>query len=50
MFGQDGKRWLSPGSLAVTFPSKVQVGLVASNMSKVPLKAQFEEFELVRGP
>jgi hypothetical protein len=29
------------------FPAKVQVGLVACNMSKQPLSAQFEEFVLV---
>ena len=35
--------------LAVIFPAKVQVGLVASNMSKQPLLAQFEDLELITG-
>ncbi len=47
LFGPDGKRWISSRKLAVTFPAKVQVGLVACNMSKQPLSAQFEEFVLV---
>jgi hypothetical protein len=47
MFGPNGKQWLTHQKLAVTFPNKLQVGLVASNMSKQPLTARFEEFELV---
>ena len=47
MFGPDGKRWISHKKLAVNFPAKLQVGLVASNMSKQPLSARFEEFLLV---
>jgi hypothetical protein len=47
MFSLDGRRWASHQKLAVIFPAKLQVGLVASNMSKEPLTAQFEEFVLV---
>ena len=46
-FGPDGRRWVTHQKLAVAYPDKVQVGLVASNMSKQPLTAQFEEFVLV---
>jgi len=47
LFGPDGKRWITSQKLAVVFPAKVQVGLVACNMSKQPLSAQFEAFVLV---
>ena len=47
MFGPDGKRWITSQRLAVVFPPKVQVGLVACNMSKEPLDAQFEAFVLL---
>jgi regulation of enolase protein 1 (concanavalin A-like superfamily) len=47
LFGTDGKRWITSKKLAVTFPAKVQVGLVACNMSKQPLTAKFEGFVLV---
>ena len=47
LFGPDGKRWITSKKLAVVFPAKVQVGLVACNMSKQPLSAQFEAFVLV---
>ena len=50
VFGPDGKTWISPRKLAITFPPKVQVGLAVSNMSKEPLNAQFEEFELITDP
>jgi regulation of enolase protein 1 (concanavalin A-like superfamily) len=46
MFSPDGRRWASHRKLAVVFPAKLQVGLVASNMSKQPLSAQFEQFLL----
>jgi regulation of enolase protein 1 (concanavalin A-like superfamily) len=46
-FGADGRQWATNRKLAVTFPDKLQVGLVASNMSKQPLTAQFEGFVLV---
>jgi regulation of enolase protein 1 (concanavalin A-like superfamily) len=49
MYGSDGKQWNSHPKLAVVFPDKVQVGLVASNMSKQPLLAQFEDLELMIG-
>jgi regulation of enolase protein 1 (concanavalin A-like superfamily) len=49
MYGTDGKQWISHPKLAVVFPSRVQVGLVASNMSKQPLLAQFEDLELIIG-
>jgi S1-C subfamily serine protease len=47
LFGPNGKQWVTHQKLAVTFPNKLQVGLVASNMSKQPLAARFEEFELI---
>ena len=47
LFGPDGKRWITSRKLAVVFPAKVQVGLVACNMSKQPLSAQFEAFVLI---
>jgi S1-C subfamily serine protease len=47
MFGPNGKQWLTHQKLAVTFPNKIQVGLVASNMSKQALTARFEDFELI---
>ncbi len=47
LFGPDGKRWITSRKLAVIFPAKVQVGIVACNMSKQPLSARFEEFVLV---
>jgi S1-C subfamily serine protease/regulation of enolase protein 1 (concanavalin A-like superfamily) len=47
LFGPDGRRWLSHEKLAIAFPPKVKIGLIACNMSKVPLTAQFEEFVLI---
>ena len=47
MYGTDGKQWITHPKLAITFPPKIQIGLVASNMSKQPLLAQFEEFQLI---
>jgi regulation of enolase protein 1 (concanavalin A-like superfamily) len=47
LFGPDGRRWITSRQLAVTFPTKLQVGLIASNMSKQPLSAQFERFVLL---
>ena len=47
MFSTDGKRWASHKKLAVIFPPKVQVGLLACNMSKQPLTAHFEQFVLI---
>jgi regulation of enolase protein 1 (concanavalin A-like superfamily) len=47
LFGPDGRRWISSRTLAVMFPAKIQVGLVACNMSKQPLSAQFENLILI---
>jgi regulation of enolase protein 1 (concanavalin A-like superfamily) len=47
LFGPDGRRWISHQKLAIASPPKVKIGLIASNMSKVPLTAQFEEFVLI---
>jgi hypothetical protein len=47
LFGPNGKFWLSHEKLAIAVPAKVKVGLIASNMSKVPLNAQFEQFILI---
>jgi regulation of enolase protein 1 (concanavalin A-like superfamily) len=49
MYGPDGKQWITHPKLAIVFPAKVQVGLVASNMSKQSLLAQFEDLELISG-
>ncbi len=49
MYGTDGKQWITHPKLAVIFPAKVQVGLVASNMSKQPLLARVENLELITG-
>jgi regulation of enolase protein 1 (concanavalin A-like superfamily) len=49
MYGTDGKQWITHPRLAVVFPAKVQVGLMASNMSKQPLLAQFEDLKLIIG-
>jgi S1-C subfamily serine protease/regulation of enolase protein 1 (concanavalin A-like superfamily) len=46
MFSIDGVRWASHPKLAVTFPAKVKVGLVACNASKRIFTAQFEQFVL----
>jgi S1-C subfamily serine protease/regulation of enolase protein 1 (concanavalin A-like superfamily) len=46
MFGPDGKKWIAFKRLAVEFPDKVQVGVSASNTSKKPFPARFEEFLL----
>jgi S1-C subfamily serine protease/regulation of enolase protein 1 (concanavalin A-like superfamily) len=50
MLGPDGKRWAAFKRLAVSFPSKAQIGLSASNASKEPLAARFEEFVLITDP
>jgi S1-C subfamily serine protease/regulation of enolase protein 1 (concanavalin A-like superfamily) len=47
LFGLDGRNWITSRKLAVTFPAKLRVGLVACNLSKQPLSAQFEEFVLI---
>jgi len=47
MFSSNGKRWVILKKLAVPFPAKIQVGLAASNASKEPLSARFEEFILL---
>jgi regulation of enolase protein 1 (concanavalin A-like superfamily) len=47
LFGPDGRSWITTRKLAVTFPNKLQVGLVASNLSRQPLSAQFEGFVLL---
>jgi hypothetical protein len=49
-FGPNGKVWFSHEKLAIAVPPKVKVGLIASNMSKVPLNAQFEQFILITEP
>jgi S1-C subfamily serine protease/regulation of enolase protein 1 (concanavalin A-like superfamily) len=46
-YGYDGRTWVTNRKLAVAFPAKIQVGLLACNMSKQALSAQFEEFVLV---
>lgn len=48
LFGPDGRRWITHRKLALTFPEKVQVGLIASNLAREPLTAQFDSFVLVR--
>jgi regulation of enolase protein 1 (concanavalin A-like superfamily) len=47
LFGPNGKFWLTHEKLAIAIPPKIKVGLIASNMSKVPLNAQFEQFVLI---
>jgi hypothetical protein len=47
LFGPDGRQWISHQKLAIAFPSKVKIGLIACNISKVPLTAQFEQFVLI---
>lgn len=47
MYGPDGRRWRLFQKLATAFPSAMQVGLCASNASKEPLSARFEDFVLV---
>ncbi len=47
LFSNDGKSWKIMQELAAEFPEKVQVGLAATNISKKPFKAQFQEFALV---
>jgi S1-C subfamily serine protease/regulation of enolase protein 1 (concanavalin A-like superfamily) len=47
MFSTNGRQWVSLKRLAFPFPDKVQVGLTASNASKEPLAARFEEFVLL---
>jgi hypothetical protein len=47
LFGPNGKFWFSHQKLAIAVPPKIKVGLIASNMSKVPLNAQFEQFVLI---
>jgi regulation of enolase protein 1 (concanavalin A-like superfamily) len=47
LFGPDGRRWITSRKLAVAFPAELQVGLVASNMSRQRLSAQFEGFVLL---
>jgi S1-C subfamily serine protease/regulation of enolase protein 1 (concanavalin A-like superfamily) len=46
MFSSDGRRWAAHPKLAVVFPTKLQVGLIASNAAKRPFAAQFEQFFL----
>jgi S1-C subfamily serine protease/regulation of enolase protein 1 (concanavalin A-like superfamily) len=47
MFSSDGKNLRRHPPLPFNFPSRVQIGLTASNASKEPLTAKFEEFVLV---
>ena len=47
LFGPNKQLWISLRKLAIAFPSKVKIGLIACNISKVPLTAQFEEFVLI---
>nr|WP_303652789.1 trypsin-like peptidase domain-containing protein [Paludisphaera mucosa] len=49
MFGPNGQFWLSSRQLAVRFPEKVRVGLIASNASKEPLIGRFKNFTLDQG-
>ena len=46
LFGEPGKGLVVFQELALDFKPAVLVGLSASNLSKQPLKARFEEFEL----
>ncbi len=39
MFGPTGQRWISLRKLAVPFPDKLKIGLIASNASKEALSA-----------
>jgi hypothetical protein len=44
LFSPDGKQLIGFRELALDYPHKVQVGLTASNISKKPFTAQFEDF------
>lgn len=48
MFGRDG-HWSATHLLAMRFPKKVRVGLIATNLSKEPLVARFLKPSLVLG-
>lgn len=48
MFGPDGNVWAATRQLAVAFPAKVKVGLIASNASKESLSARFEHLSLTK--
>lgn len=47
LFSNDGKRWAMLREIAADFPAKIQVGLLAVNISKNPYTAQFEDFALL---
>jgi regulation of enolase protein 1 (concanavalin A-like superfamily) len=47
MFSSDGKSLRRHPPLPFNFPSKIQIGLSASNASKEPLTVKFEEFMLI---
>jgi S1-C subfamily serine protease/regulation of enolase protein 1 (concanavalin A-like superfamily) len=47
LFGPDGRLWITHQKLAIASPPKVKIGVIASNISKVPLTAQFEDFVLI---
>lgn len=46
----NGQAWAALPKLAVSFPSKAQIGLSASNVSKEPCTRRFEDFVLVTDP
>jgi regulation of enolase protein 1 (concanavalin A-like superfamily) len=46
MFGPNGIVWIALQQLAVRFPDKLKVGLIATNASKEALSARFEGFAL----
>ena len=47
LFSNDGKKWTVLQELAAEFPEKLQVGLLAVNISKKPLTAEFQDIALI---